>query len=129
MICDGSDYASRFSILVKFRPIDKTQRFTLLNISDDEGVEFSVVIDIAASTVSVSFRDCMRFVLPLRTPITPESNKWHRIALEWGLEHVNLYQDCEPVFPMILNATTNCRVVCDETMQIGVLEAESEVKW
>ena len=115
--------------MIKFRPIDKTQRFTLLNISDDEGVEFSVVIDIAASIVSVSFRDCqmMRMDLPLRTPITLENDKWHRIALEWGVEHVKLYQDCVPVYSMIFN-DTNCRVVCDETMQIGVMEAESEVK-
>lgn len=120
-----TDFASKFSILFKFRPHDYF-RFTILSISDANGDIFSVAIDMIDNSVIVSFSGCniIQLDLPLgRDRITV--GDWHRIGLSVDPGVFNLYLDCEKVFTHIHEH--NCRVICDETVNVTVLQSSENV--
>lgn len=113
-----SDFSSKFSILVKFRP-QKRMRFTLLNITDS----FSVVIDTIQNNITLDFVGCSTLTLPIgRSRL---DNSWHRIAVAVDPDFVALYVDCVPVYTYQYD--TRCRVKCNECFEVGVLEGATNV--
>ena len=124
-ICRDHFY-SRFSILVKFRA-EERMRFTLLNISDESGDKFSVVIDMIENSVTVAFSDCeiLQLELPLQESNRINVGQWHRIGVAVDPDFIALYKDCENVYTYPYRS--NCTVVCDESIELGVLEGKHNV--
>lgn len=118
------DFLESFSILLKFRATSRTSSFTLLNITTDGGTEFSIVVDLKGSALIVEFgEDCevLESVLSFE-PINVESSQWHRLALAVNPSHITLYQDCEKSNTFTFRRAQTCRITCDETVTVGVLE-------
>lgn len=120
-------FASSFSIVVKFRAHSNI-RFTLLNVSDENGDEFSIVIDMIGSSVILRFGDCTihQLELPFGTDNGINVGQWHRLGVAVDPEFIVLFKDCENVHIQRYN-NSDCRVVCDESVEFGVLEAEYNV--
>ena len=119
------DFLENFSILLKFRATPQTSSFTMLNITRDSGIEFSIVVDLRKSVVTVEFGDYCEVreaQLPFHSPIDFGDNQWHRLALAFGPGHITLYQDCEKNTTIAFRRPQTCRVTCDETVTISVLE-------
>lgn len=119
-------FASSFSIVAKFRAHDN-MTFTLLNISDDAGDEFSIMIDMINSLVVIAFGDCriLRLELPFGTNNRINVNEWHHIGVAVDPDFIALYKDCENAYTYRIQS--DCRVVCDESVEIGVLESQHTV--
>ena len=126
-ICRNHFYSS-FSILVKFRALN-TIRFTLLNISDGDGDEFSIVIDMIGNSVTVVFSDCEILQLDLPLPVNNgfHERQWHRIGVAIDPRFIALYKDCKNVYTYPYQSS--CTVVCDESIELGVLEAKTNVMY
>ena len=125
-ICRGPHFASNFSILFKFKT-EESLRFTLLNISDDSSVKFSVVIDMIQNSITLTFSDCniMEVTLPLGSTNRLQTGQWHRIGVAVDLSFLVVYVDCQQAYTYPINS--GCTVVCDETVEIGVLEGANNV--
>lgn len=124
-------YADSFSILLKLKPnsesllTSQSFRVTLLNITLDGTVEFALAIEYAGSRSRfiVMFGNCeiSEVHLPF-DPINLNLNEWHQFALAVTPGHIDLYQDCRRQFSIPFDGGIDCRVVCDERVEIGVLE-------
>ena len=125
-ICQ-SHFASSFSILLKFRAYDNF-RFTVLNISDIDGETlFSIEINMRSNNITLTFGDeCIYSQVDIPVPNNRFSvGVWHRIGVAVDPGFIALYKDCEQV-TTVRNAS-RCTVRCDETVEVGVLEAETNV--
>jgi hypothetical protein len=122
-ICQGRHFASNFSILFKFKAEERL-RFTLLNISDESGDKFSVVIDMIQNSVTLAFSDCrtLQVIIPLGDTNPLQTGVWHRLAIAVDLSFIVVYLDCNQVHTHVF--VSDCTVVCDETVEIGMLESE-----
>ena len=124
-ICSGH-FSSKFSIVVKFRAYNN-MRFTLLNISDDNcySDKFSIVIDLINNSVTMAFSDCD--ISQIEVPLNSRINvgQWHRIGVAVNLDFIAFYKDCDNVHTH--SCKMNCRVVCDESVELGVLEGQHNV--
>lgn len=120
-------FAASFSILLKFQA-HNNMSFTLLNISDETGDKFSIAIDMINSEIVVAFSDCkiMRLEIPLGRDDQINVGEWHRIGIAVDPGFIALYKDCENT--SIHTIESDCRVVCDESVEIGVLESEDSVR-
>ena len=125
-ICRGNHFASNFSILFKFKAEERL-RFTLLNISDGSGYEFSVVIDMIQNSVPLAVRDgtTLQVIIPLGDNNPIETGVWHRLAIAVDQSFIVVYLDCNQVHTHLF--VSGCTVVCDETVEIGMLESEFTV--
>lgn len=121
-----SHFAASFSIVLKFRP-HNNMSFTLLNISDETGDKFSIVIDMINSLVVVAFGDCriLRLEIPLGRDNGINVGEWHRIGVAVDPDFIALYKDCENAYTYRIDS--DCRVICDESVEIGVLESKDSV--
>lgn len=125
LIC-RDHFASNFSILFKFKAED-LYRFTVVNMTNKEGgVVFSLAIDMVANVVTVKFDNCSIISLALPVGINRlQSETWHRISVAIDQSFIALYVDCSRVYTYPIQS--GCTVICDETVEISVLESYSEV--
>ena len=124
LICQDH-FASNFSILVKFKA-DEKYRFTLLNITNENGDRFSIVINMNLSQVILSFSGCQ--ILQLNMPLGTDAlqaDTWHRIAVAVDLSFIAVYLDCSIayMYPFV----SGCTVPCDSSVEMGVLESPKNV--
>ena len=117
------NFASKFSIVFKFNPADQ-YRFTLLNVSDANGDGFSIVIDMIANVMNVTFADCEINSIQLPLNLSDlEAQQWHRIALAVDPSYFSLYVDCYNVYKYPIEH--NCTVSCGS--HISVLKAPNVI--
>lgn len=119
------DFLENFSILLKFRTTPRTSSFTLLNITKDGITEFSIVVDLRRAVVTVEFGgycEVTQAELSYHNSVNLGDNQWHRLALEFSPAQVSLYLDCERHITAPYPQVQTCRVTCDETTTISVLE-------
>lgn len=126
-ICYGH-YASSFSVLVKFRAHNRF-RFTILNIASTTDGEtlFSIEVNMYYNNLTLTFGDnCTYSQVDIPLPDNRFSvGEWHRIGVAVDPEFISLYKDCVEV--TTVRGAAGCTVRCDESVDIGVLESETNV--
>ena len=122
-VCRGH-FASNFSILLKFKAEERL-RFTLLDISEEGSENFTVEIDMIQNRINLKFSNCriLQLSIPLATQYQLQTGVWHRIGIAVDLSFIAVYLDCTVVYKQPY--VSGCTVVCDETIEVGVLESTS----